>query len=214
MTTACTIALIRHFPTDWNGERRMQGHIDRPLTDAARARLAGLALPPAWAGAAVVASPLSRAAETARFLADGRPIRVDPRLMELSWGAWEGKRSDEVPKAPDGAPLVHRLGWRGRPPGGESAADGWARVLPALARLARGGDPAVVVTHKALMRVILGQGCGWSGPDAGTVEIKRGRLYRVDLASDGTPSTDPDAPPDRLVPRASELTKAMAMAEP
>ncbi|MEM6971881.1 MAG: histidine phosphatase family protein [Pseudomonadota bacterium] len=198
-----TIALIRHFPTDWNLERRMQGHIDRPLTDEARARLATLRLPGVWRDAVIVASPLSRAAETAELIAEGRQIRLDPRLMELSWGDWEGRKSDEVPKAEDGAPLVHRLGWSGRPPNGESAADGWARVRPALRRLARAGAPAVVVTHKALMRVILGQGCGWRGPDAGTVEIKRGRLYRVALDGDGQPTTDPNAEPERLIPRES-----------
>ncbi|MEM6489811.1 MAG: histidine phosphatase family protein [Pseudomonadota bacterium] len=193
------IALIRHFPTDWNAERRLQGRTDRPLTDAARARLAGLALPPAWAEAEIVSSPLSRAAETAAALAGGCRIRLDPRLVEQSWGTWEGLTVDEVPPDPHtGVPAVHRLGWQGAAPGGESAAQAWARVRPALARLARGGD-AVVVTHKALMRIVLGQAHGWRGPDGGSVEIKRARLYPLTLAPDGTPHSP--GPPDRLIPR-------------
>ncbi|MEL6264564.1 MAG: histidine phosphatase family protein [Pseudomonadota bacterium] len=196
------IALLRHFPTDWNGERRLQGRVDRPLTDAARAQLAGLALPPAWVGAGIVASTLSRATETAVALAEGRRIRLDARLVEISWGDWEGMTRDTIGVDAEGRSPLDRLGWAGRPPGGESAADAWARLRPALARLARGG-PAVVVTHKALMRVILGQACGWTGPDAGTVTIKRGRLYPVDLAPDGTPSAEAEPAPDRLVPRAA-----------
>lgn len=192
------IALLRHFPTDWNAERRLQGQVDRPLTDAARRDLAKLALPPPWNDAEIVASPLSRAAETATILAPGRRPRLDPRLVELSWGAWEGMTVDEVPRDDAGTPAVFALGWRGRPPGGESAADGWLRLRPALARLARGGR-AVIVCHKAVMRVILGQACGWTGPDAGTVEIKRRRLYPLTLAPDGTPSAPED--PIRLVAR-------------
>ncbi|MEM9736902.1 MAG: histidine phosphatase family protein, partial [Pseudomonadota bacterium] len=30
------VALLRHYPTDWNGEARLQGQTDRPLTEAAR----------------------------------------------------------------------------------------------------------------------------------------------------------------------------------
>ncbi|MEL6197047.1 MAG: histidine phosphatase family protein, partial [Pseudomonadota bacterium] len=178
------IALLRHYPTDWNRERRLQGQIDRPLTTEAREVLSGLALPPPWDEALIVSSPLSRAAETARLLAPRTRPRLDPRLVELSWGTWEGLTVEEVPRSPTGTPAVFALGWRGRPPGGESAADGWDRVHPALSRLAK-GSLAVVVCHKALMRVILGQACGWSGPDAGTVEIKRGRLYPLTLSLDG-----------------------------
>ncbi|MEO1775149.1 MAG: histidine phosphatase family protein [Pseudomonadota bacterium] len=193
------IALLRHFPTDWNGERRLQGRVDRPLTETARQTLRGLALPPPWDRVAIVASPLSRAVDTAHLLAPHIRPRLDAGLVELSWGDWEGLTTAEVPKDPEsGAPAVHRLGWRGRPPGGESAAEGWERVRPALARLAEGPD-ALVVCHKALMRVILGQACGWTGPDGGTVEIKRGRLYPLTLLPDGTPTAP--ALPVRLIPR-------------
>lgn len=195
------IALIRHFPTDWNGERRLQGRTDRPLTAEARAALAGLGLPLGWEEAEIVASPLSRAAETALLLARGRRIRIEPRLAELSWGDWEGRTVDDLMSDPaSGFRPTGSLGWQDRPPGGESAADGWARVAPALLRLARAGRPAVVVTHKALMRVILGRAWNWRGPDGGTVEIKRARLYPLLLGPGGTPGEPGE--PVRLVPRA------------
>ena len=190
------IALLRHFPTRWNAERRLQGRTDVPLADDARAMLGRLQLPSAWAEVLLMASPLARAAETASILAEGRPVRLDDRLVELSWGAWEGRCVDELEADPaSGFRPTGDLGPDERPPGGESAADAWERVRPALARIAAEG-PAVVVTHKALMRVILRRARGGKGE----VEIRRGRLYGLTLDPDGEPVAT--EPPTRLVPRA------------
>jgi probable phosphoglycerate mutase len=194
------IALIRHFPTDWNAERRLQGQTDRPLTDAARAELQALALPPNWQDAAIVASPLSRASETATILARGARIRIEPRLVELSWGAWEGRTATDLLADPaSGFRPTGEMGWTDRPPGGESPADAWGRVQPFLARLATAGEPAILVCHKALMRVILGVAWNWRHPDGGVPEIKRRRLYPMTLRPDGRPGEPGE--PVRLVPR-------------
>ena len=193
------IALLRHFPTDWNLEGRLQGRTDRPLNDAARETLAALALPPPWDEALIVASPLSRAAETASILARERRIRLEPRLVEMSWGLWEGRRSIDLAEEPEsGFVSTGDLGWHDAAPGGESAADAWARVQPALSRLSGGGGPAVLVTHKALMRVILGIAWNWRHPDGGAPRIRRARLYPLTLRADGRPS-EPEEPV-RLVP--------------
>lgn len=186
------IALLRHYPTDWNGEGRLQGQIDRPLTAEARAMLAGLRLPSPWDRRAILSSPLSRALETARLLAGARPVRTDPRLVELGWGAWEGRLSAELLAEPSsGFVPTGALGWADRPPEGESAADGWDRVRPLLAELGRAGAPTLLVTHKALMRVILRIAAG--RPEAEAPEIKRGRLYPLRLGADGRPR-DPGEP--------------------
>lgn len=192
-----TIALLRHYPTDWNGEARLQGRTDRPLTEAAREKLRALALPPPWDIARLVASPLSRARETAEILAAGREVATDSRLVEQSWGVWEGRLSHELLMEPESNFVpTHEIDWDFRPPKGESQADVWARTKAALADLAQAGHPAVVVTHKAAMRVILSQA---AQIPPGETEIKRGRLYPIALAPDGTPSAP--APAVRLVPR-------------
>ncbi|MGF1500838.1 MAG: histidine phosphatase family protein [Paracoccaceae bacterium] len=181
------IALLRHFPTDWNGEGRIQGRIDRPLTAAARARLAALSLPPPWDGAAIVASPLARARDTAEALAQGRPVRLDPRLVELSYGTWQGRLSAELLADPaSGFVPMDRWGWDRRPPGGERPSDGLARVRAALAEAAAEG-PALLVLHRGLMRAILAAAHGWDYASPEPFEIKRGRLYPVEIAADGTP---------------------------
>ena len=193
------IALIRHYPTGWNREGRLQGQTDRPLDDDARAALAGLRLPPPWHARAILASPLSRAADTARALADGRAVATDPRLVEIAYGAWEGRLSADLLADPaSGFVPTHRLGWDERPPGGgESAADAWARVAPLFAELAERAEPTLLVMHKALMRVILRVAAG--GPEAEPPEIKRGRLYPLRLDARGRPS--PAGEPVRLETR-------------
>lgn len=188
------VALLRHYPTAWNAEGRLQGQTDVPLAPAARALLAGLRLPPPWDGARLFASALGRAAETARLLACGRPVTIDPRLAELGFGAWEGRRTAELAADPAaGFRPSSEWGPDDRAPGGESLAEAWERLARALAAVAAEPAPAVVVTHKSVMRLILRH--------AGTAEteIKRGRLYPLTLDAAGRPG-DP-GPPVRLVPR-------------
>jgi len=193
------IALMRHFPTSWNQANRLQGQTDIPLTDAARESLAALALPPDWAEAPLVASPLSRAAETARLLARGRAIRFDPRLIEISYGQWEGKRAADLIADPaSGYKHVEDAGWHHRAPGGESFREVWDRVRPALAEIAATGTPTFIIAHRAMMRVIMARAWNWNYDSPEPFKIKRGRIYPMTLAPDGTPSAPEE--PDRLVP--------------
>jgi hypothetical protein len=55
------IALLRHFPTDWNAEGRLQGRTDIPLSAASREGLSALALPPPWDARAPSSPPPSPA---------------------------------------------------------------------------------------------------------------------------------------------------------
>ena len=88
------VYLVRHGETDWNIEKRFQGQRDIPLNERGRAqaRASGQAL----AGvtfAAVFASPLHRARQTAQIIAGytgGAPVVTDDRLIERSFGALEG----------------------------------------------------------------------------------------------------------------------------
>ena len=192
------IALLRHFPTSWNLEHRLQGQTDIPLTDEARQELHRLALPAPWDTARIIASPLKRADETARILARGRPVANEPRLVEISYGEWEGQHGAYLLADPEsGYVNVEDGGWHRRPPGGESHWDGWQRVQPALAGIAAatvtGAAPALLITHRALMRVILARAWGWNYDSKEPFRIKRGRLYPLTLLADGTP-TEPEEP--------------------
>jgi len=193
-----TIGLLRHFQTDWNRDHILQGRADRPLTDAARAALAALAPPPPRDGARVIASPLSRAQDTAAALWPA--FETDARLTELDWGAWEGRRGADLLADPSsGYGHVETWGWERRPPGGESPADAWARVAPALADIAAAGRDAALVIHRGVMRVILARALGWDFDRPEPFAIRRARLYPVTLDPDGTPrAAGPEA---KLRPR-------------
>lgn len=189
------IALMRHYPTDWNDEARLQGQIDRPLTEAGRTRIAALSLPPEWAGARLISSTLSRAVDTAELMTGRAPER-EPRLVEIAWGDWEGARSEDLLKDPaSGFVPTHEMSWDMRPPGGESMRDAWERVRPALADVAAAGEPAVLVIHKALMRMLFGFAHNWRDAP----EVKRGRIYPMSLRASGMPHAP--EPPVPLIER-------------
>jgi broad specificity phosphatase PhoE len=94
------LLLIRHGRTVSNEESRWQGHTDGQLNAEGRrqAALLATALP---AIDAIYASPLSRAADTATAIAQGRNlhIRVDDDLKEIGFGAWEGMTRAEIASA-------------------------------------------------------------------------------------------------------------------
>ena len=188
------IAIMRHFPTSWNREHRLQGQTDIPLTDEARQELQGLAIPAPWDSARIIASPLKRADETARTLARGRPVANDPRLVEIGYGEWEGQHGADLLADPNsGYVNVEDGGWHLRAPGGESPWDVWQRVQPALAGIAAEVAPALLIVHRALMRVILARAWGWNYDSPEPFRIKRGRLYPLTLLADGTPAA-PEVP--------------------
>ncbi len=193
------IALLRHFPTSWNREHRLQGQTDIPLTDEARQELHGLAIPAPWDTARIIASPLLRADETARILARGRPVANDPRLVEINYGEWEGQHGANLLADPNsGYVNVEDGGWHCRAPGGESPWEVWQRVRPALAEIAAEANPALLIVHRALMRVILARAWGWDYDRPEPFRIKRERIYPFTLLPDGTPTAPEE--PARLEP--------------
>ncbi|HUS52829.1 MAG TPA: histidine phosphatase family protein [Thermohalobaculum sp.] len=191
------IALLRHFPTCWNKQRRFQGQTDIPLTEDSRQKLRALAIPAPWNAARIIASPLSRATETAHILARGRAVTPDPRLVEINFGKWEGMHGVDLLADPNsGYVNVEDSGWHRRAPNGESPWDVWERVQPALAEIAADPAPALLIVHRALMRVILARAWDWHFDSPEPFKIKPGRIYPLTLLPDGTPTAPEE--PDRL----------------
>jgi broad specificity phosphatase PhoE len=92
-----TLLIVRHGETDWNNDGRWQGHADTPLNERGREQARKLA--ESLDGVdAVYSSDLARARETAEILAEplGLDVRLDPRLRERAFGAWEGLTSMEI----------------------------------------------------------------------------------------------------------------------
>jgi phosphoserine phosphatase len=88
-----TILLARHGESDWNRDRRWQGHADRPLTDLGREQARALAERLAATELdAVYSSDLERARETAAIVAEPHqlPVRELSDLREVDVGSWSG----------------------------------------------------------------------------------------------------------------------------
>lgn len=96
--------LVRHGETDWNRERRVQGHSDIPLNEYGRnlARQTAQGLKDTVFDLAYT-SPLIRAKETAQIILQGRdvPLLEDDGIKELGFGSYEGMCCSGEHKAPE-----------------------------------------------------------------------------------------------------------------
>ncbi|HZU70328.1 MAG TPA: histidine phosphatase family protein [Ktedonobacteraceae bacterium] len=92
--------LIRHGQTTWNVEHRLPGQLPGvELTDAGREQAKCLAEAlKSVPLTAIISSPLERALETARFIAEGRDLVIqhEPGLMDIELGRWTGQNRDEL----------------------------------------------------------------------------------------------------------------------
>lgn len=91
------LVLVRHGETEWSKSGQHTGVTDLALTpdgeeEARRLRplLAG------WSFATVVASPLQRSQRTAELAGLGAQLKVDQRLTEWDYGAYEGLTTAEI----------------------------------------------------------------------------------------------------------------------
>lgn len=144
------VFLIRH-PRPQIADGVCYGQLDIPAIDAAataerlRARLPS--------GLPLVASPLTRCRALATLLHPAP--RFDARLMEMHFGAWEGKAWEAIPRDSLAAWADDVLHYT--PPGGESAAMLQTRCVAALDALrAEGLHACIIVTHAGVMRAALG----------------------------------------------------------
>ncbi|MGO4437559.1 histidine phosphatase family protein [Rhizobium sp. RAF56] len=183
---------IRHGQTDWNAERRLQGQKDVDINDIGRAQARGNgAQLAAILGAHpedfdFVASPLARTRETMELVraAMGLPrdgYRTDERLVEVSFGSWEGHTLREL-KATQRERIDERKRskWDFIPPGdfAESYEILSWRVGSWLQSLDR---PTVCVTHGGVIRAFFRLIADVSKEEAAEIEIRQDRILKIDL---------------------------------
>ena len=185
------IYAIRHGQTDWNVSERLQGAKDIPLNETGRAqatgngkRLAGI-LGKSAGDFDYVSSPLLRTRETMELVRgamalDPHAYRTDDRLIELSFGDWEGHTLEELARTE--RELVRaRKGdkWGFLPPGNRAESyemlaervDGW------LASVRR---PSVCVCHGGIIRSFFHLIGGLSGSEAAVADVPQDRILRMD----------------------------------
>ena len=185
------ICFVRHGETDWNIERRMQGHIDLPLN--AKGEEQAQALGRFFSGQqadALYSSDLLRARQTAQPIADAlqRPMNVTVALREQHFGRCEGKVFAEIAALnPDDAQaLISRDPDYATPGGGESRRQHEARILGCIADLvsAHSGQTLVVVTHGGVLDVIYRRVHGLPSDAPRDYPIPNAGLNWVSIAAD------------------------------
>ena len=140
---------LRHGQTDWNARNLAQGAVDIPLNAVglAQARAAAERLRNRGIRT-IVASPLSRARDTAQAVADvlGLPVHLDDDLREVAFGVQEQQPMLEW--------FDHWIEGRATPEGAESFAALRLRAAAALGRALDRDAPVLVVAHGALFRAV------------------------------------------------------------
>ena len=149
--TETILGLLRHGQTDWNIDLRLQGSTDILLNDTGRtqARLAASSLNREdWD--VIIASPLSRAKDTADIVALelGMNVVVVPELIERSFGVAEGLDHASWRKLYESHEVIEGL---------ESLEDLRTRTVQLLDLIANeySGQRVLAVSHGAFIRKVM-----------------------------------------------------------
>lgn len=186
------LILVRHAATAQTRRGAFCGaECDPELDEIGRRQAAALAdrLAVLAPDAVLVTSPQARARQTAEAIAhrlDTVP-RVEPRLVEVSYGAWDGLTFDQV-----------AVGWPAEldawlaatsvaPPGGESMDSAGARYSEALNEVRRHQHERtiVLVGHGSMVKLMLRDVLDAGRRFLDTIQVDPAGLSVVDLFDDG-----------------------------
>ena len=197
------LLFIRHGPTEWNEAGRIQGRRDIPLAPRARDALSQLRLPDRFEERCRwVASPLLRARQTAHALRAAEP-EIEPRLVEMDWGEWEGRSLPALREELGAAMRENEArGVDFETPAGDSPRRVQARLRPWLGEVAAAGRPVAAVSHKGVGRALLALALGWDLGERAPVRLRWERAHRFEVSRSGEPRlVEPNL---ALVPRDPE----------
>ena len=188
MSEVVAVTLVRHGRTAFNASGRIQGRVDNPLDDLGRRQAAAVAealSSEVRGGALVIHSPLVRAAETARAIAErgGVATMVDPDWIELDYGDFDGLHQSQVDARTWAA-------WRAdagfRPPNGESLLDVEHRVRSAIERIrGLGVRSVIVVSHVSPIKAAVTLALGVEAGIAWRTRLDPASVCRIELSKGG-----------------------------
>jgi broad specificity phosphatase PhoE len=163
---ATRIVLIRHGQTAWNrgsrGGLRFRGQADPTLDEVGlkQATVTARYLAKRWPVEAVYTSPMERAMQTARAIADAHDLDAQPfeGLLDINFGNWQGHTPDEVRKEyPELLQAWLEVPHTVQIPGGESLDDVRERAVAGLKTIVERHRSQTVgmVGHTVVNRVLL-----------------------------------------------------------
>ncbi len=162
------IILIRHGETEWNSQKRMQGHSNSNLSEVGRGQIQELGeLMKNVSFDHIYSSDSLRARQTAEAITQysGHTLQFDQRIREKNLGVFEGLTSTE---AKERHPEIYRLfktaGANYVIDEGESTQQLLERALEFIEeiRLRHPQERVVMVTHGGVVRVLMKHALGLS----------------------------------------------------
>jgi probable phosphoglycerate mutase len=162
------IILIRHGETEWNSQKRMQGHSNSDLSEVGRGQIQALGeLMKNVSFDHIYSSDSLRTSQTAEAITQysGHTLQFDQRIREKNLGVFEGLTSTE---AKERHPEVYRLfktaGANYVIDEGESTQQLLERALEFIEeiRLRHPQERVVMVTHGGVVRVLMKHALGLS----------------------------------------------------
>ena len=170
-----TIDLIRHGEPI--GGRKYRGQIDDPLSDKGWSQMrAAVADHAPWD--IIISSPLSRCLEFATELGQrhGIEVKSESRLMEIGFGAWEGRTASELEQEEPGQVQRFLLDpLKNTPPGAETLLEFETRVIDAWNTVVQqhAGQHVLLVGHAGMMRMIIRH----------VLDMPLDRMFRIQVAN-------------------------------
>jgi broad specificity phosphatase PhoE len=155
------LILIRHCEAEGNHKRIFQGHTDADVSENGRTQLELLSLRCRNMPIDIMySSPLKRAYATAQAVNrfHNLPISIEPGLIEINGGDWEGKPWSSLPDLyPEAAKAWNMAPWDFIPPNGEAMRDVYSRIWDTISRLIKENpDKTVAVaSHGCAIRNFL-----------------------------------------------------------
>lgn len=161
---AYSITLLRHGESEGNASEIIQGQSDYPLTAKGIQQARDLSgrwqsLQAGYEGRlfdTIIASPLSRARQTAEIIAAGlnMPVELDPIWIERGFGCLDGSLLSDIQQITPPVDFHHPY----EPPaeGGESSVDLFLRACQALRSLMhRPAGRYLIVSHGAILNMVV-----------------------------------------------------------
>ncbi|MDR6175553.1 broad specificity phosphatase PhoE [Nocardioides zeae] len=179
------VFLARHGETVWNREKRRQGRLDSPLTEAGIENAEQVAeLVAGMAPDRLYSSPLGRARATAEIVGRrlGIPATVVDDLAEIDHGEVGGLTNAEIEELFPGLAERRRADkYRFRFPGGESYADADVRARRSWGAV-HGARP-LIVTHEMVGRMLIRNLLGIEPAEALRWNHPHGTVLRFDMVT-------------------------------
>ncbi len=166
------VVLVRHGETEWTLSGQHSGRTDVPLTEAGRRQVSDVA--PRLSGrdfARVLASPLSRAWDTAALAGFAERAERCDDLVEWDYGAYDGVTTAEIRKDRPGWTV-----WADGAPDGETVAEVGGRADKVLAQVREASADVLLFSHGHFLRVLAARWVGLAPADGRLLALGPGSV--------------------------------------